>query len=80
MFVRVFAENSFCTRSCDSVSIIQENYEIMRDFIILRASLVPYIYSNARTAYDEGISLLRPMYYDFPEKDNAYTYDKQVLF
>ena len=38
----------------------QENYEIMRKFIILRASLVPYSYSNARTAYDEGINL--PMY------------------
>ena len=68
----------------------------MRKFIILRASLVPYSYSNARTAYDEGIilpmysdgvihcslltglSLLRPMYYEFPESPEAYTFDKQV--
>ena len=66
----------------------------MRKFIILKASLVPYSYSSARAAYDEGIictvddvihcyhltglSLLRPMYYEFPESPEAYTFDKQV--
>ena len=30
------------------------NYEIMHKAMVLRASLVPYIYSNARYAYDEG--------------------------
>ena len=34
--------------------IFQENYEVMRQAIRLRASLVPYIYSHARYAYDEG--------------------------
>jgi len=54
------------------------NCEIMCKAMILRASLVPYIYSNARYAYDEGLSLLRPMYYEFPESPEAYTFDHQV--
>ena len=37
----------------------QENYEIMKKFIVLRSSLVPYSYSNARTAYDEGMILCK---------------------
>ena len=58
----------------------QANYEIMRRFFLLRASLVPYIYSSARQAYDEGLSLLRPLYYLFPEMDQAYSYDLQYMF
>ena len=46
--------------------------------MVLRAALVPYTYTNARMAYDEGLSLLRSMYYEFPEEDNAYMFDKQV--
>lgn len=52
----------------------------MRQFFILRASLVPYIYSSARQTYDEGLSLLRPLYYLFPEAPEAYDYDMQYMF
>ena len=61
-----------------SPTFLQVNYEIMRRSMVLRAALVPYIYTHAREAYDEGLSLLRPMYYEFPEEDNAYMFDKQV--
>jgi alpha-glucosidase len=57
-----------------------KNYEIMRQFFVLRASLVPYIYSSARQTYDEGLSLLRPLYYLFPEASEAYSYDLQYMF
>ena len=50
----------------------------MRRSMVLRAALVPYIYTNARVAYEDGLSLLRAMYYEFPEEDNAYKFDKQV--
>lgn len=52
----------------------------MRQFFVLRAALVPYIYSSARTAYDEGLSLLRPLYYLLPESPEAYAYDLQYMF
>eukprot|EP00042_Codosiga_hollandica_P032126 m.200668 g.200668 ORF g.200668 m.200668 type:complete len:1028 (+) comp53818_c0_seq1:262-3345(+) len=37
-----------------------------------RLSLVPYIYTAWRQAFDTGLSLIRPMYYDFPTQSNAY--------
>ena len=33
----------------------QENYRIMREAMILRGAMVPYIYTHARTAHDTGI-------------------------
>lgn len=52
----------------------------MRDAIQLRYSLIPYIYTYAREAYDSGVSLCRPMYYDYPELEEAYKYDGQYMF
>ena len=57
-----------------------ENFEQMRDAIYLRYALVPYIYTMARWAYDTGISICRPMYYDYPEADEAYRYEGQYMF
>ncbi|TQM52016.1 alpha-glucosidase (family GH31 glycosyl hydrolase) [Arcticibacter tournemirensis] len=50
------------------------------DAIRLRYSLVPYIYTMARKTYDTGISLCRPMYYDNPEKQEAYDFSRQYQF
>ncbi|CEM04239.1 unnamed protein product [Vitrella brassicaformis CCMP3155] len=51
-------------------------YDIMRTFMRRRAELVPYIYSQGRRAYDDGLALLRPMYYQDPQEDKAYEYGK----
>jgi alpha-glucosidase (family GH31 glycosyl hydrolase) len=56
------------------------NFSLMRDAIELRYTLIPYIYTYARYAYDTGISLCRPMYYDYPERDEAYSYEGQYMF
>lgn len=37
-----------------------------------RVKHIPYIYTATRQAFDTGLSLLRPMYYDFPGFDMAY--------
>jgi hypothetical protein len=57
-----------------------DNFELMRDAIQLRYSLVPYIYTASRNAYDSGVSICRPMYYDFPEKQEAYNFKNQYMF
>ncbi|HEY6915631.1 MAG TPA: glycoside hydrolase family 31 protein [Paludibacter sp.] len=57
-----------------------DNFPLMRKAIELRYALIPYIYTYARYAYDNGVSLCRPMYYDYPEKDEAYTYDGEYMF
>ena len=49
-----------------------ENYRIMRTFTRLRAALVPYIADHALTTYDTGLSLLLPLYYQWPLSPEAY--------
>ena len=44
----------------------------LREAIRLRYRLAPYLYTAARAAYDTGVSPCRPMYYDWPECDEAY--------
>ncbi|MGA7436993.1 MAG: TIM-barrel domain-containing protein [Luteibacter sp.] len=48
--------------------------------IRLRYQLAPYIYGAARDAYDTGLSIVRPMYYHYPEHEEAYTHPGQYMF
>ena len=53
---------------------------IAADFIRLRESLVPYIYTAARQAYDTGVPITRPMYLGSPKSSAAYRFDSQYMF
>jgi alpha-glucosidase (family GH31 glycosyl hydrolase) len=55
-------------------------FVVMRDAYIKRYALIPYIYSAARQAYDTGVSICRPMYYEYPETPEAYTFTDQYFF
>jgi alpha-glucosidase (family GH31 glycosyl hydrolase) len=55
-------------------------FDALYNAVRLRYELVPYIYTMARKAYDSGISLCRPMYYDYPEKDKAYQFKREYMF
>ncbi|MGD9315956.1 MAG: glycoside hydrolase family 31 protein, partial [Anaerolineae bacterium] len=55
-------------------------YQAAREAFHWRYQLVPYIYTMARVAHDTGISLCRPMYYEYPEEDAAYTARHQYFF
>ena len=52
----------------------------MREAVRLRYDLSPYIYDAARQAYDTGVSICRPMYYGWPENEEAYAMKEQYLF
>ena len=52
----------------------------LRGIIRQRYNMVPYIYTMAREAYETGLSLCRPMYYDYPETQEAYDYRNQYMF
>lgn len=54
--------------------------DIIRDIIKQRYSLAPYIYTMARHAYDTGVSLCRPMYYDYPDTKEAYSNRNEYMF
>lgn len=60
--------------------LFPEQMFVMRDAIRLRYTLAPYIYNAARENYDTGVSMCRPMYYDYPEADEAYASPEQYLF
>lgn len=47
-------------------------FEANRAALQLREELVPYIYTAHRAAFDTGVGLIIPMYYFFPEHDEAY--------
>lgn len=53
----------------------------MKTAFLTRDALVPYIYTVAyREAYIQARGLLSPVYYDYPEDDEAYSYETQYLF
>ncbi len=52
----------------------------LRDAIRLRYTLAPYIYNAARQAFDTGVSMCRPMYYYWPEANEAYEQKEQYMF
>ncbi|MBQ0016972.1 MAG: DUF5110 domain-containing protein [Bacteroidales bacterium] len=56
------------------------HYEYMKAAIVLRYALSPYIYTASRQAYDSGISICRPLYYDYPEEQRAYSEREEFMF
>jgi alpha-glucosidase (family GH31 glycosyl hydrolase) len=57
-----------------------EYFQAMRSAYDLRYALVPYIYTSARQAYDTGISICRPLYYDWPQNEEAYSSKNEYMF
>ena len=54
--------------------------KVMTEFLRFRHRLLPYLYTmNARSA-TEGTPLVRPMYWAYPERDEAYNFPNQYLF
>ena len=45
---------------------------MLRSAFQLRYALQPYIYTEARRTYDTGVAFFRPLYYDWPEANEAY--------
>ena len=56
------------------------NFPQLLSCVNLRYRLIPYIYTAARQAYDTGISICRPLYYDWPEENEAYRQEGEYMF
>jgi alpha-glucosidase len=54
--------------------------DAMRDAFLLRSALIPYLYTASRRTYDSGVPFLRPLYWDYPESDEAYSVKDEYLF
>ncbi len=53
---------------------------IMRNAFHQRYAMQPYIYTEGRRTYDTGVAFLRPLYYDWPEADEAYSNKDEYIF
>ena len=53
---------------------------VMTDFLRLRHSLIPYLYTMHHRAYAENIPLILPMYYSYPQNREAYGVKNQYEF
>ena len=54
--------------------------EIIRQTVRQRYDMVPYIYTMARKAYEEGLAICRPLYYEWPECQEAYDFKNEYMF
>ena len=58
----------------------EEYTNVIRQTVRQRYEMAPYIYAMARKGYDEGLALCRPLYYDYPECQEAYDFRSQYMF
>jgi len=58
----------------------EEYFLAAREAYRLRYQLLPYVYTMARKTYDTGMPLCRPLYYEWPELDEAYSRTGQYMF
>lgn len=57
-----------------------EAQNVMTDFLRLRHRLLPYLYTmNAKAAF-ESTPIIQPMYWDYPNRDEAYRVPNEYLF
>jgi alpha-glucosidase len=54
--------------------------DIMRGLYHQRYAMLPYVYTEARRTYDTGVAFLHPLYYDWPEANEAYDMKNEYVF
>lgn len=54
--------------------------EIMENFLRLRHRLLPYLYTMNYRCYEENIPLILPLYYEYPEEEQAYAHGNEYYF
>jgi alpha-D-xyloside xylohydrolase len=58
----------------------EEAYAIIKDLLFLRERLRPYILAQMQLAHERGIPPMRPLFFDFPDDEQAANIDDQFLF
>ena len=57
----------------------EEACHVLRKFVRLKCSLMPYLYGQAVKAHKEGIPMMRPMFLEFPEDLTCEMLDRQYM-
>ncbi len=55
-------------------------YKSAKEYLRLRHAFIPYIYTMDHRTHTEGIALCEPLYYSYPDNENAYKYKNQYMF
>lgn len=58
----------------------EENLPILRDLILLRNRLRPYLRRHMDIASQTGVPVMRPIFFDYPDDPVCYTLGEQYLF
>lgn len=57
-----------------------ENYPILKDLVLLREKLRPYIEKQMKIAATLGYPVMRPMFFEYPDDEICYTTGEQYMF
>ncbi|MDR1903258.1 MAG: glycoside hydrolase family 31 protein [Treponema sp.] len=57
----------------------EENYVIIREILLLRERLRPYIMEQMIAAANSGIPPMRPLFFDYPDDEECYQVDDEFL-
>lgn len=57
----------------------EEACDVLRKFVKLKCSLMPYLYHQAVLSHEEGTPMMRPMFVEFPGDRICETLDKQYM-
>ena len=79
-FQPIFRTHGSSQSGCERRIWKFSNFNLQNQVFQFRYSLVPYIYTAAREAYDTGVSICRPLYYEWPEENRSYTTEDEYLF
>jgi len=73
-----------CSKNPEAERLIwaypEPNASIMRDAFLHRHAMLPYIYTEARCAFDSGVAFLHALYLDYPQQPEAYNHPEEYAF
>jgi alpha-D-xyloside xylohydrolase len=58
----------------------EEAYGIIKDVMLMRERLRPYLHEQLDRASAEGLPAMRPLFLDFPDDEQAWTVEDEFLF
>ena len=57
-----------------------EAYDILRNYVLLRERLRPYLHAQADETSKTGVPIMRPLLLEFPDDEASWSVDDQFMF
>ncbi len=77
--MRIHSNNSIFVNK-EPWALPEPYHTIMAEFLRLRHRLIPYIYSELEKSHNEDLPFIRPVYYEYPEKREAFEVSNEYFF